>query len=178
MSHAGGKLAHEFAIRKLAKLLDDVFVVEGDQHIVACPAAVPSASRRVVTSDHPEDSPLRASPAAQEKLLVFDSRIRAAQFRGYFLSRGFAGLDEVQVDFLHGSRAAICAGWSAQRQHEATLAREARRDQRDTDSCVRKAAAHSFSGGLERLAADPEFRRHGDPPLPLYEGRAPVGIRG
>src|SRR5438034_3529350 len=48
-------------------LFRSTLVVKGDQHVVSGPSAVPSACSRVVSSDHPKDSPLRGGPTSQEK---------------------------------------------------------------------------------------------------------------
>src|SRR5260370_26807634 len=146
-------------VRKLAILLNDVVVIEADQDIVSCPGAVESAVRIVVASDHPQDSPLRAGPTAQEKLLVFGARIRSAQLLSHFLSCGFPGLDEIQVELLHGSRVAVCTGRDAKRQHEAALAKEGRRDHPCPDNRAGKAAPTSLARVLEPTAANSEFNQ-------------------
>jgi len=71
LRHRGGKLGHELVVIKVAKLLYNLIVIVSDQHIMGCPPAVPSARSGAVAGDHPKDSPLGASPTAQEKLLVF-----------------------------------------------------------------------------------------------------------
>src|SRR6266851_753920 len=53
LGHPGGKLLHQILIGKLAEFLNDVLVIEGNQHVVPGPGAIPAASSRVVASNHP-----------------------------------------------------------------------------------------------------------------------------
>ena len=115
------KVLDHILIGKLAELLNGTLVVKGDQHVVSGPSAVPSACSRVVSSDHPKDSPLRGGPTSQEKLPVFDSGIRGAQFGRDFVPGSLAGLEKLQTDFFRGSRISMCSGGSAQRYHETSL---------------------------------------------------------